>query len=238
MTDPLSISVSILTILETTKSVIEYLHDSSDASEDRSRLFAELMNCLGPLYFLEDRALKANGHAHDSQNANISCLKSLAVPNGPLDQYKATLERLVSKLKPVHGFKKLTTSVAWPFQKRETMEIFACIERQKSNFLLALQNDHMYNRPCRSPDFTVHSPNRSARTLGNLRRTSKSAFSTKREIKYSHGYPHSIMLQNKVTFTAGVRKGLVFGFSKLLSSRSGYMDLMKFYGVMGFVTTH
>jgi hypothetical protein len=143
MTDPLSISVSILSILGTTKSVIEYLNDLSSASEDRLKLHAELVNCLGQLTILQDKADKAKSDKSNN-SLNFPSLQSLAIPNGPLHQYKATLERFASKLKPVHGLKKLAKSVAWPFQKQETMEIFACIDRQKSNFLLAMQSDHMY----------------------------------------------------------------------------------------------
>jgi hypothetical protein len=126
-----------LQILQTTASVLGYLSDVSSASEQRTRIISELATSLGYLYALHDRAKKA-----ESENAGFPSIRALAVPNGPLDQYKDAIERLAAKLEPVSGI-KITKAVVWPFQKKEAMEILTCIERQKSNFFLAVQNDHL-----------------------------------------------------------------------------------------------
>ena len=70
-------------------------------------------------------------------------MKSLNVPTGPLEQFKIALEHLASKLAPVDGLRKVGKALAWPFQKTEIQDILNMIERQKSLFNLALQNDHM-----------------------------------------------------------------------------------------------
>jgi hypothetical protein len=45
---------------------------------------------------------------------------------------------------PQKGLKKLSKALCWPFEKGEIKDILGTIERQKSLFSLALQNDNMY----------------------------------------------------------------------------------------------
>jgi hypothetical protein len=138
MADPLSISASIIAVIQLSGTVIEYLNGVKAASEDRQRLLNEVTSISGFLYFLKDRA-------EQSQQGNSwsSTLKSLNGPKGPLEQFKIALERLTSKLAPVVGLRKAGKAITWPFQKEEIKELLATIERQKSLFSLALQNDHM-----------------------------------------------------------------------------------------------
>jgi len=47
-------------------------------------------------------------------------------------------------LKLAEGLQKNIIRVSiWPFKKEEVKEILATIERQKTVFLVAIQNDHM-----------------------------------------------------------------------------------------------
>lgn len=71
-------------------------------------------------------------------------IKPLNLPGGPLDKFKIILEQLALKLKPVEGAKKVGRALKWPFQKGEINEILNTLERQKTLFNLALQNDHVY----------------------------------------------------------------------------------------------
>ncbi|KAK0512604.1 hypothetical protein JMJ35_004621 [Cladonia borealis] len=103
MTDPLSISASIIASLQLTGTIVSYLQDVREASEERQRILNEIT-------------------------------KRTAVP------FKQALERLASKLATVTGFQKAGKSLLWPFQKREISEILGIIERQKTYFVLALQN--------------------------------------------------------------------------------------------------
>jgi hypothetical protein len=138
MADPLSISASIIAVIQLSGTVIEYLNGVKAASEDRQRLLNEVASISGFLHILKDRA-------EQSQQGNSwsSTLKSLDGPKGPLAQFKIALERLTSKLAPVVGLRKAGKAITWPFQKEEIKELLATIERLKSLFSLALQNDHM-----------------------------------------------------------------------------------------------
>jgi len=54
------------------------------------------------------------------------------------------LKRLEKKLVPSKGWKKVSTTITWPFQKEEVKELLDTIERQKTLLILAQQNDHLY----------------------------------------------------------------------------------------------
>ena len=136
--DPLSISASISAVLQLTGTVIQYLNSVKGAPKDRQRLLSELCNVSSMLYVLEDQASQEK-----QGNASSSTLLSLNGPNGPIKQFKTALERLEKKLRPVEGLRNIVKTIAWPFQKEEITEIINAIERQKTLFNLARQNDHM-----------------------------------------------------------------------------------------------
>lgn len=135
--DPLSISASITALLQLTGMVIQCLSTVRGACRDRQRIFSELccINCV--LYTLQDQA---------TQKAPLESLtfQLLNVPNGPLDQFKETLEIMAKRLTPVHGWKKVNKAIVWPFEKEEIQGFLTTIERQKTLFSLARQHDHMY----------------------------------------------------------------------------------------------
>ncbi|KAI9876330.1 MAG: hypothetical protein M1830_006749 [Pleopsidium flavum] len=136
--DPLSISASIVALLTLTGTVVQYLNSAKGASEDRQNILLEISSVSGLLYQLRDLAERT-----EWEDSWSKTLKSLSVPKGPLEQFKKVLEILASKLKPVVGWKKAGKAVIWPFQKGEIKDILCTIERQKTLFGLALQQDHL-----------------------------------------------------------------------------------------------
>ena len=139
MTDPLSVSASIIAVLQLTGTIVSYLRDVREASEERQRILNEITSASGMLYCLKD-LVEREQHADPS----LTAARLLCVKGGPLYQFKQALERLASKLTPSTGFREAGKSVLWPFQKREISEILGIIERQKTYFVLALQNKHLY----------------------------------------------------------------------------------------------
>lgn len=49
----------------------------------------------------------------------------------------------MKRLAPAKGPKRIISAVTWPFQKGEISELLNSVERQKTLFASALQNDHM-----------------------------------------------------------------------------------------------
>lgn len=136
--DPLSVSSSIIAVLQLTATVVQYLNSVKGAPKDRQKLLLELSSINGMLFLLQDQAEEAK--EGDSWS---STLQSLNLPDGPLAQFKASLEALTMKLAPVDGWKKLGKAFTWPFDKDEIYHILNAIERQKALFNLARQNDHI-----------------------------------------------------------------------------------------------
>jgi hypothetical protein len=139
MSDPLSISASVTSILQLTGTIVQYLNDIKGFTEERNMIIEEVSSISGFLYILKDLAERPQGEK--TWSATVT---SLNVPNGPLEQFRIVLEQLASKLEPVRGLKKIGKQLAWPFQKNEAKNILNTVERQKTIFNLALQNDHMF----------------------------------------------------------------------------------------------
>ena len=150
--DPLSVSASIAALLQLSSTVIGYLSDVRGGPRELQRLRLELCNILPILRILQDKAEQAKSGGRWS-----STLLSLDVPNGPIQQFRAALEQLESRLSPIKGWKKVGKALTWPFEKKETMGILGTIERQKLLFTLARQNDHMALTKAIKSDFdTLH----------------------------------------------------------------------------------
>lgn len=135
--DPLSISSSIAALLQLTSTAIQYLIDVGDASEGRREVLNEVSCVSGYLFALKELSERAKW-----TGPWCTTIMALSVPNGPLQQFRRSIEQLVSKL-GTNSSRKAQRALAWPFQKGEIKEILHKIERQKALFVLALANDHV-----------------------------------------------------------------------------------------------
>lgn len=138
MAEPLSITASIIAVLQLATTAVQYLNDVKDAPAERQRILIEVMTVSGFLHTLKDRA-----ESMQPEDLHASALRSLNVPDGPFKQIASALERLNSKLKPARGLKRVSKALTWTLDKADVNTILASIERQKALFLLAMQDDHM-----------------------------------------------------------------------------------------------
>jgi hypothetical protein len=140
--DPLSLTASIIAILQLTSTVINYLNDVKNASKDQARCATEASNvyCLltNLKYRLEEEAKSENASWH-------TAVRLLNVANGPLDQYRCALEQLQSKVTKASasGLQKAVRALVWKFSKDEVDDILSRIERLKSLTQIALEMDHL-----------------------------------------------------------------------------------------------
>ncbi|KAF1950514.1 hypothetical protein CC80DRAFT_426705 [Byssothecium circinans] len=136
--DPLSITASIIAILQLTSKVMKYLNHVKDAPKDRAQCAIEASNLYNLLttlrYRLEEGA---------SNELWYTAVRALGVKNGPLDQYKLALEQLHAKIATGGGIKGLRHYLLWKFIKEEVMEIMARIGRLRTLVQLALEMDHL-----------------------------------------------------------------------------------------------
>jgi len=138
MADPLSTIASLVAILQLAGTVVTYLNDVKEASNDRNRILLELSSTTGLLFSLKDLVERPC-----SDDAWDTALYRLGGPNGPLEQFRSALERLATKLAPVMGIRTVGNALGWPFLKKDVEETLKTIERLKSLTALALQRDYM-----------------------------------------------------------------------------------------------
>lgn len=135
--DPLSVTASVIAVLQLTSAVIQYLNDVKDAPKECQQCVIEASNLLSPLISLRYRAEKAQiGDPWFEQ------LRKLNVKDGPLDQYKQALELLQAKVEIGDGIQKIKRQLFWKFKKDEVTSILARMERLKSLVSIALEMDH------------------------------------------------------------------------------------------------
>ena len=127
--DPLSITASVIAILQLTGEVIKYLSDVADAPKECQQCTIEASNLHNLLINLRYRL--EQGQTGDPW---FTAIRTLNVENGPLDQYKQALEQLRSKMK---------TRLVWRFSKAEVTGILARMDRLKTLVSIALEMDHL-----------------------------------------------------------------------------------------------
>ena len=134
--DPLRLSASIIAVLQITGKLLSYLNDVRNTTKDQAQLAVEASNVYGLLASLRFRVEQSN--AHDSW---FSAVHNLGTENGPLDQAKEALERLVSKAEPCQGIQRLGKRLMWKLEKSEMRDILNKIERIKTLVNIALTDD-------------------------------------------------------------------------------------------------
>lgn len=136
--DPLSITASIIAILDLTTKAIQYLGDVKNAPKARASLAIEASNLYALLVNLRYRLEEGR-----SNEAWYTAVRSLGVENGPLDQYKNTLEQLQRKLGRGGWMKEVGRSLVWTFSKVEVGGLFARMEGLKGLVAIAPEMDHL-----------------------------------------------------------------------------------------------
>jgi hypothetical protein len=138
MTDPLSISVSIIALLQASEAVLKYVRSVKNAGGDTKSLQMEIIHVRSLLYSLKDLLPEP-----DSGEEVMPVFRSLGGRDGPLAQFQITLEEIAAPLRPKDGLKKVGQAITWPFKKGDIRDLLGKIERYKTLFTLALQNDQL-----------------------------------------------------------------------------------------------
>ena len=136
--DPLSMTASIISILQLTEEVISYINTIRNASADQQSIRTEASSLYGLLATLRFRIEAAR-----SDDRWFLEVKKLGAKNGPLDQFKSALESITGKVQPGSGASKAIRVFKWKFEKEKIQEALVRIERLKVFIGLALQNDSL-----------------------------------------------------------------------------------------------
>ena len=136
--DPLSVTASVIAVLQLTGEVIGYLNDVRDAPNECQQCAIEASSLQNLLINLRYRL--EQGHTGDPW---FTAVRSLNVENGHLDRYKQALEQLQSRVDVGNGVQKIKRRLVWKFSKAEIAGILARMERLKTLVSIALEMDHL-----------------------------------------------------------------------------------------------
>ncbi|KFY52229.1 hypothetical protein V496_08591 [Pseudogymnoascus sp. VKM F-4515 (FW-2607)] len=139
MVDPLSVTASIIAVLQLTATLVSHVNDAKDAPSDQAR-FAKEAQSLSDL--LTKLICRVN-EGRDKSEGWYKEVEALGEPDGPLGQYGAALEKLRRKIKSREGLAKIGNVLLWKFIKEDVASILLQIERIKSLIQIALQMDHL-----------------------------------------------------------------------------------------------
>ena len=153
--DPLSITASIIAVLQATNAVVSICKDYRSAAKasswEYSQVISELeslRNVLKSLAELASNSISTRGKSDPS----LSMLTKFCDPSvGQLGKCLAELETLKGELAPpswsgVDGSKRraLIQALGWPLKRDETIKTLESIGRFKATLGLALSSDQMY----------------------------------------------------------------------------------------------
>ncbi|RYP90059.1 hypothetical protein DL770_003839 [Monosporascus sp. CRB-9-2] len=141
MGDPLSVTASVIAILQLAAKTTQYCKDFKDGSTDRVRLRDELRSATCLLEMLKDRIEDVNDMNTDTSTLRPASIEALKRPDGPLFHFKQLLEEIVAKLTPQGSRGQLKQHLKWPFDRKEIDQLLVSLERCKSHISLAMQND-------------------------------------------------------------------------------------------------
>jgi hypothetical protein len=134
--DGLSVAASIIAVVQITGQVIAYLGNVKNAPRECEICLMELSNSNVLLLQLKGRL--SNSDSQKQWYAKVQDLK-----DGPLDQYKRSLEALRRKVESDNKLQRLVTTLLWSWIKEEVTSLLAQIERLKSLISIALEMDHL-----------------------------------------------------------------------------------------------
>jgi hypothetical protein len=123
-------------ILEHVKTVVNFVNDIKNATEDRKKLLDEALATETVLTQLQ---------AHAEEEEWKATMEALTATSGPFEQLELELERMTKKLHPSEGkLFKARKALEWPFSKDGIKKHFDRIERIKGLLQIALANNHRF----------------------------------------------------------------------------------------------
>jgi hypothetical protein len=151
--DPLSVTASIVAVLQLTSTLTSYINETRNASVEQKKVALEASSLYSLLTNLRFRVEEAR-----SSDPWFNQVKLLGIEGGPLDQFKNILETMVEQLSTSRKRDQVKSALLWKFTKKEMEVALARMERLKSLISCALTNDLMCVQPpyrCEWPLTTV-----------------------------------------------------------------------------------
>jgi hypothetical protein len=134
--DPLSMTASIIAILQLTTTLTGYINDVRNATTDQAQVAVEASNLYSLLTSLRFRVEAAR-----SDDPWFNQVRKLGIHDGPLDQFKVVLEGMVGQISSARKRDQIKSALLWKFTKSEVENALKRMERLKSMINCALTED-------------------------------------------------------------------------------------------------
>ncbi|KUJ17322.1 uncharacterized protein LY89DRAFT_733179 [Mollisia scopiformis] len=140
--DPLSLTGTLIAVLQITTSVISVCYDYRAGVASASREVVQITESLNALKDVLESLLRLVETSESGEDrARLSNIEVLAKDRGTLESCLNELIRLEGKLQPEKGWRKLRRGLVWPLKEGEMKRALAGLERYKSTMLLAISAD-------------------------------------------------------------------------------------------------
>ena len=134
--DPLSMTASIIAVLQLTRSLTDYINDVRNATAEQVTVAVEASNLYSLLTSLRFRV-----EAVQSDDPWFNQVKMLGTRDGPLDQFKDVLARMLEHISSSKKRDQIKSALMWKFTKSEVRSALERMERLKSLINSALTGD-------------------------------------------------------------------------------------------------
>lgn len=129
-------TASISAILQLTITLTGYINDVRHATAEQAKVAVEASNLYSLLTSLRFRVEAAR-----SDDPWFKQVKMLGIHDGPLDQFKDDLERMVGQISSPRKRDQIKSALTWKFTTLEVENTLKRIERLKSLINCALTGD-------------------------------------------------------------------------------------------------
>lgn len=132
-------TASIIATLQLTTILTGYINDVRNATIEQATVAVEA----SALYSLLT-SLRFRVEAARSDDPWFDQIKMLGIQDGPLDQFRDVLERMVGRISPLRKTNQFKSALTWKFTKSEIESALKRMERLKSLVNCALTGDLLY----------------------------------------------------------------------------------------------
>lgn len=129
-------TASIVTVLQLTATLTGYINNVRHATAEQAKMAVEASNLYSLLTSLRFRVETVR-----SDDPWFDQVRMLGVHDGPLDQFKDVLERMVGRISSLRKRDQIKSALVWKFNKSEVENTLKRIERLKSFINCALTGD-------------------------------------------------------------------------------------------------
>ena len=136
--DPLSMTASIIAVLQLTTALTAYLNNVRNATAEQRQMAIEASN-----FYALMTSLRFRVEVAQSTNPWFQQVKMLALKDGPLEQFRDILEKMTKKILPSSSRMRdqISSALMWKFTKSEVQEMLQRIGRLASITNHALTGD-------------------------------------------------------------------------------------------------